>query len=68
MKERRWRYCIIGGLAVQKWGEPRTTLDPDLSLFAPYGEEDEFVVALLARFKARALDAHAFALQNRFSS
>ena len=23
---RRWRFCFIGGLALQRWGEPRETL------------------------------------------
>lgn len=27
MAVRKWEFCIIGGLAVQRWGEPRTTLD-----------------------------------------
>jgi hypothetical protein len=27
-----WRFCFIGGLAVQRWGEPRFTADVDLSL------------------------------------
>lgn len=26
---RQWRFCFIGGLAVQRWGEPRLTLDVD---------------------------------------
>src|ERR1017187_4944246 len=24
-----WRSCFIGGIAVQRWGEPRVTLDVD---------------------------------------
>jgi hypothetical protein len=27
-----WRFCFIGGLAVQRWGEPRETVDVDLTL------------------------------------
>ena len=26
------RFCFIGGLAVQRWGEPRETVDVDLTL------------------------------------
>lgn len=26
-RERDWRFCLIGGLALQRWGEPRVT-DP----------------------------------------
>lgn len=27
-----WRSCFIGGLAVQRWGEPRATLDVDITV------------------------------------
>lgn len=27
MRQRQWEYCIIGGLAVIRWGEPRLTQD-----------------------------------------
>jgi hypothetical protein len=33
------RSCVIGGLAVLRWGEPRATQDVDLSVLAPPGEE-----------------------------
>jgi hypothetical protein len=26
-QERRWRYCFIGGIANQRWGQLRTTVD-----------------------------------------
>jgi len=28
----QWRYCFIGGLAVLRWGEPRETVNVDLTL------------------------------------
>ena len=28
----RWSFCFIGGVAVQRWGEPRFTRDIDLTL------------------------------------
>ena len=31
-ESRRWRFCFIGGLALQRWGEPRETVDVDLTL------------------------------------
>ncbi len=37
MKARHWEFCVIGGLAVQRWGELRTTLDADLTLFTGFG-------------------------------
>jgi hypothetical protein len=45
---RGWRFCFIGGLAVQKWGEPRVTDDVDLTLFTGLGTETPFIDALLA--------------------
>lgn len=26
-ESRSWRFCFIGGLALQRWGEPRETID-----------------------------------------
>ncbi len=26
-----WRFCFIGGVALQRWGEPRLTQDVDLT-------------------------------------
>ena len=37
-----WRFCLIGGLALQRWGEPRETIDVDLTLLTGFGEEDRF--------------------------
>lgn len=38
------RACLIGGLAAQRWGEPRATQDVDLSVQAPFGQEDRVIV------------------------
>lgn len=65
MAEREWQFCLIGGLAVQHWGEPRTTLDADFTLIAGWGEEERYVSTLLDRFRARISDAHAFAVARR---
>ena len=65
MSARRWEFCIIGGLAVQQWGEPRTTLDADITLLADWGREEPYVAALLDRFESRITDAHEFALDRR---
>lgn len=65
MKARRWKFCVIGGLAVQRWGEPRLTRDADLTLLTGVGEEEQFADALLKRFHGRRSDARAFALVNR---
>jgi hypothetical protein len=61
----RWRFCFIGGLAVQRWGEPRETVDVDLTLLTGFGGEAPFVARLLDRFAARIPDAAAFARDKR---
>lgn len=60
-RERGWRLCFIGGLAVLRWGEPRLTRGADVTLFTGYGSEEPYVTALLERFP----DTAAFAMANR---
>ena len=60
-----WQTSIIGGLAVQRWGEPRQTRDVDVALLTGFGGEERFVDALLARYVARRPDARQFALERR---
>lgn len=62
---RGWKFCLIGGLAVQQWGEPRTTLDADFTLITGWGEEEPYVTSLLGRFESRISDAHDFAMTRR---
>jgi len=57
--------CVIGALAVHRWGEQRATSDADFSALAPYGDEERVIAALLDRFDARRRDARDFALANR---
>lgn len=64
-RARAWGFCIIGGLAVQRWGEPRLTRDVDVTLLTGFGNEPAFVDELLSGFKARIPDARDFALANR---
>ncbi|NJL72315.1 MAG: nucleotidyl transferase AbiEii/AbiGii toxin family protein [Candidatus Competibacteraceae bacterium] len=65
MTGRGWNFCVIGGLAVARWGEPRATLDADLTLVTGWGNEEPYVRTLLANFPARIADAAAFALARR---
>jgi len=60
-----WRSCFIGGLAVQRWGEPRVTLDVDLTVLAGFGGEDRIIDPLLAAYLPRIEDARSFARRNR---
>lgn len=64
-ESRRWRFCFIGGIAVQHWGEARLTRDADLTVFTGLGDEPPYVDALLARFQSRVPQAREFALQRR---
>lgn len=61
----RWKFCFIGGLALQHWGELRVTQDVDLTLLTGFREEERYVDALLSRFAPRIDDAQQFALRNR---
>ncbi len=60
-----WRFCFIGGIAVQRWGEARLTRDADLTIFTGIGDEARYVDELLARFAARVDQAREFALRHR---
>lgn len=62
---RRWRCCVIGGLAVQRWGEPRQTRDVDLTLLTGIGGEAPFVDAILLQYAPRIPEARRFALERR---
>jgi hypothetical protein len=60
-----WRFCFIGGLAVQRWGEPRETVDVDLTLLTGFHDEARFVSTLIERFEPRIDQAAEFARVNR---
>jgi hypothetical protein len=61
----RWQYCFIGGIALQRWGQPRLTVDVDLTLLTGFGGEERYVDELLAAYSPRLPDARNFALKNR---
>lgn len=65
LTERGVPYAIIGGIAVQFWGEPRGTDDVDLTVAVPVEKTEEILAALLARFASRIPDAAEFARRNR---
>lgn len=62
---RGWRSCIIGGVAVQRWGEPRLTRDVDITLLAGLGSEDGYVDEILRHYGTRIDGAREFALTRR---
>jgi hypothetical protein len=65
LRRRKWYYCIIGGLALVRWGEPRATKNVDISLLTGLGEEEKAVDPLLRHFSGRITDARQFALEKR---
>lgn len=60
-----WRFCLIGGLALQRWGEPRETIDVDVTLLTGFGNEESFIREILSWYEPRVPDAVGFALRNR---
>ena len=62
---RHWRVSVIGGLAVQRWGEPRQTRDVDVTILVGLGGEERFIDPLLGEYRARIPDARRFALEHR---
>jgi len=62
---RGWKFAFIGGVAVQRWGEPRLTVDIDINLLTGFGEEETFIDELLKHYKGRREDAREFALKSR---
>ena len=65
LQERNWRFYIIGGLAVARWGSPQATQDVDISLLTGFGNERSYVEPILGRFCSRIPEADHFALENR---
>jgi hypothetical protein len=60
-----WPFCIIGGIAVQRWGEPRFTRDVDLTIFTGFGGEERYLDFLLKDFQLRPPCSRTSALANR---
>ena len=58
-------YCVIGGVAVQRWGEPRQTVDVDATLLTGLGSEESAIERLLSQYNSRIDNPHEFAMQNR---
>jgi hypothetical protein len=60
-----WKNCLIGGLVLQRWGEPRLTKDVDMTVLTGFDGEERVADLLLAQFAGRRPDAREFALRNR---
>ena len=61
-----WQFCVIGGIALLRWGNARFTRDVDLALMTGFGREDEYIRPILdAGYNGRIPDAADFARRNR---
>lgn len=58
-------FCFIGGLAIQRWGEPRFTNDTDASLLTRFVDDEKWIDLLLMRFQPRRPEAKEFARSRR---
>lgn len=52
-------------MALQRWGEPRQTVDVDLTLLTGFGSEEAFITPLVEEFEPRIPDARRFAIEHR---
>ena len=58
-------FMLIGGLAVAAWGEPRSTLDVDLAVWADASQVPAAVDCLCARFRSRTANPLQFVESTR---
>lgn len=58
-------YVIIGGLAVQHWGDPRTTRDVDITVMVSADAADKFLEKATQQFQPRMEEAIDFARRSR---
>ena len=64
-EDQGWKFSIIGGMALQVWGEERLTKDVDLTILTNYDLDEVVIDRLLQRFPARIECGKEFALVNR---
>lgn len=48
--------CLIGGMVVARWGEPRATRDVDATVLVDFGQEAKALHLLLSKFASRDPD------------
>ncbi|TVM03513.1 MAG: hypothetical protein CV087_04655 [Candidatus Brocadia sp. WS118] len=58
-------YVLIGGIALQWWGEPRFTRDVDVTILVNSRDEEKVIKKMLTCFSPRITDVLEFALKNR---
>ncbi len=58
-------YVVIGGIAVQKWGNPRFTRDADITIASPLTSSEATVNLITSHFTPRSNDPVEFARKTR---
>lgn len=48
--ENDWKFCFIGGIALQRWAMPRLTNDADLTLLTGFGSENFLLIKYCKNF------------------
>jgi len=56
-KDQRRPACLIGGMVVSRWGEPRVTKDVDATVLVDFNQERAVLAEILSRFRSRDVDA-----------
>ncbi len=59
------QFCFIGGVAVQRWADPRLTQDVDVTLLVEFGDEEKVVTKILEKYQPRIENPTQFAIQSR---
>lgn len=65
LEAKNWRFCFIGGVAVQRWGNNRVTRDLDLTVLTNFKDDEKYLEELLEFLAPRRSDAKEFALVSR---
>jgi predicted nucleotidyltransferase len=65
LEDKQIPYAVLGGLALQHWGDPRTTQDVDIVVMVSSEKEEKFLKTMLRRFRPRMADALSFAKRHR---
>ena len=65
IKETGRPFCFIGGVVLQRWGNPRMTQDADATVMSAFVHDEKLIRIFFSRFASRRTDGPAFAQQNR---
>lgn len=59
------RFCFIGDLVAQRWGQPRGTGDVAVKVLCAFGDENQLASEILQRYRSRIENPVPFAMQAR---